>query len=161
MTSLPRVPPPPHTHTHIHRECEDQLVQLRTTQELQSQQAERAIEDFKAQVSICICNVLIYRGSLHLSSSILPTLLSLSLPPSLPPSLPFLPSSLVYTQVERQTNEMFEQMRGELEQVEEDLVHSRALREKEARESMQQRQEDRQKAEKEVGSSVVAKLASR
>ena len=85
----------------------------------------------------------------------------LSLPPSLPPSLPFLPSSLVYTQVERQTNEMFEQMRGELEQVEEDLVHSRALREKEARESMQQRQEDRQKAEKEVGSSVVAKLASR
>ena len=55
---------------------------------------------------------------------------------------------------------MFEQMRGELEQVEEDLVRSRALREKEARESMQQRQEDRQRAEKEVGSSVVAKLAS-
>ena len=78
---------------------------------------------------------------------------TLACTPSIPSSLP---PSLIYTQVEHQTNEMFEQMRGELERVEEDLVHSRAQREREARESAQQRQEERQRAEKEVRSSVVA-----
>ena len=45
---------------------------------------------------------------------------------------------------------MFDQMRGELERVEADLSHSRAMVEKQSQEFAQQREEERKKAEKKV-----------
>ena len=53
-------------------------------------------------------------------------------------------------QVERQTSEMFEQMRGELERVEAELAQSRAQGERMSREADRLRQEERRRGEKEV-----------
>ena len=53
-----------------------------------------------------------------------------------------------HIQVERQTGEMFDQMRGELEHVETNLSHTRVVVEKQSWDFTQQKQEEKKKEEK-------------
>lgn len=55
----------------------------------------------------------------------------------------------VHPQVERQTSDMFEKMQGQLRHLESELSHSRAMREKEARERAREKREERERAERE------------